>query len=124
MCLGKSEARNLCFVHCEEKYRVMILVVKKGVCVRRALQEWGAELNQPVPVFPDNQSTIAWATREQCPSTRAKHIDIHLHFIRELVKLRDIIMRYIKSKDNDAEILTKAVTVGRLHGALQGIKLQ
>lgn len=39
--------------------------------------------------------------------SRAKHIDIHWHYIRECTEAGDILVWYVPSADNIADILTK-----------------
>lgn len=76
---------------------------------------------KPVPILSDNQSAINWATGERCPSGRTKHIDVYIHFIRELVRDSVIKVVYVPSEDNDADNLAKPVgptvlkrTMGRI----------
>lgn len=75
--------------------------------VLRVLREGGFDVQSPVPIFSDNQSAIKWATGERSPSGRAKHIEVKVHFIRDLVKNMDINIQYVASEDNDADVLTK-----------------
>eukprot|EP01018_Ginkgo_biloba_P040990 Gb_08639 [translate_table: standard] len=57
-------------------------------------------------IFCDNQSTIA-LSKNPVLHGRSKHIDIKFHFIRELVKSKEIKLSYCRSKDQVADILTK-----------------
>ena len=70
-----------------------------------------------VPMRSDNQAAIRWAVSEKGPSGRAKHIDIHMHFIRDFVKDGTIDVVYVPTEDNDADMLTKPL--GRV--AMQSI---
>ena len=45
----------------------------------------------------DNQAAIGWATGGRCPSGRAKHIDVRVNFIRELVKAAKLTVPYVAS---------------------------
>lgn len=92
---------------CESEYYALTLVAKEAVWAQRVLVEAGLVLEGPVPVRSDNQSAIRWAVGERCPSGRAKHIDIRVHFIRELVAKSVLDVVYIPSEDNDADVLTK-----------------
>ena len=65
-----------------------------------------------MPLSSDNQAAIGWATGERCPSGRAKHIDVRVHFIRELVNAAKLIVTYVASEKNDADILTKTAWTG------------
>lgn len=56
-------------------------------------------------MYKDNQSAIAVASNIE--SRRGKSIDIKYHSIREAVKIGEVQLKYIKSQDNIADILTK-----------------
>lgn len=43
-------------------------------------------------------------------SKRAKHIDIKLHFIKDLYSKGEFEIKYVSSKDNYADLLTKSLT--------------
>ena len=76
-----------------------------------------------VPVRSDNQSAITWATGERCPSGRAKHIDVVVHFMRELVKKSVLNVVYVPTEDNDADMLTKPLCSSVLNAMLGRIGL-
>jgi len=69
-------------------------------------ETFGIQASQSMDLHLDNQSAIA-ITRDPKDHNRTKHIDIQHHFIRDLVREGIIIPRYVKSKDNAADILTK-----------------
>ena len=56
----------------------------------------------------DNQGAIALA-QNPIPHSRAKHIDIHFHFIRERIERNEIKLQYISTHQMVANILTKAL---------------
>ena len=68
-------------------------------------------------IFEDNQSTIAMTKNPQHYGT-AKHIDIKFHYIRELVPMNKIKLKYYKSDKMIADILTKGI------GEIQFTKLK
>ena len=71
-------------------------------------------MKKKVPMLSDNQAAIDWAVGEKCPSGRAKHIDVRIHFIRELVEKSEISVDYVPSEDNDADMLTKPLSPAKL----------
>lgn len=88
----------------------------------RVLTEAGFAPNMPVMVRSDNQSAIKWASGERCPSSRAKHIDVRIHYIRNMIKGGEIEMTYIPSEENDADMLTKPlgrILLGRILKRIQ-----
>ena len=61
------------------------------------------------PVFEDNQGAVQ---RAESPITNSnsKHIDVRHHFLRELVRQRDIKVVQVPSEFQHADILTRALT--------------
>ena len=60
-------------------------------------------------IFGDNQASIKLAENPQSHD-RTKHIDIKHFYIREIIKQYPIKVEYISTKDQLADILTKATT--------------
>ena len=56
----------------------------------------------------DNQAALATAN-EQKGLTKAKHIDIRHHYLRNLIEQGTIKIKYIESKLNIANIFTKTL---------------
>jgi len=54
----------------------------------------------------DNKAAI-YNAKNQSINPRTKHIDIRLHYVRELVKENKIILKYVKSQHNVADGFTK-----------------
>ena len=61
-----------------------------------------------VPMYCDNTSAIN-LTKNSIQHSRTKHIDIKHYLIRDLVQNGEICVKYICSKDQIADILTKAL---------------
>ena len=59
-------------------------------------------------LLEDNQGAIAM-TENSISGGRTKHIDVRYHFIRELGKHNVSIIKYTKSRDQHADILTKPI---------------
>ena len=67
----------------------------------------GAE-QKPVTLYVDNKSAIALMTNAVFHG-RSKHIDTRFHFIRECVEKREIIVEFVSTREQRADILTKAL---------------
>ena len=69
-----------------------------------------------IKVLVDNEGAINLAANP-LSSARTKHIHIRFHFIRELVRTGTIALEHIPTKEQRADILTKAVvgTIFREH---------
>ena len=60
------------------------------------------------PVFEANQGAVQLA-QNPVTNSNAKHIDVRHHFLRELVRQRDIKVVQVPSEFHHADILTKAL---------------
>ena len=62
-----------------------------------------------IKVFVDNDGAISLANNP-LSSARTKHINVRFHFIRELTRSKTILVEYVPTKEQCADILTKALT--------------
>ena len=60
------------------------------------------------PVFKDNQGDVQLA-QSPVTNSNSKHIDVRHHFLREIVRQRDIKVVQVPSEFQHADILTKAL---------------
>ena len=60
------------------------------------------------PIFEDNQGAVQLA-QNPITNSDSKHIDVRHHFLRELVRQRDIKVVQVPSEFQHADILTKAL---------------
>ena len=63
------------------------------------------------PVFEDNQGAVQLA-QSPVTNSNSKHIDVRHHFLRELVRQRDIEVVRVPSEFQHAEFLAKALVCG------------
>jgi len=63
------------------------------VWVETLFKELGAPI-QSIKLCVDNQGGIFWA-QNPAQEHRSKHIDIHYHYIRELIKSKKVVLKYI-----------------------------
>ena len=64
------------------------------------------EVQKPSIIYEDNQGAIFLANKSQV-GMRTNHIDILHHFLRDVVKDKDIAIKYIRSEENPEDIMTK-----------------
>nr|GEY37620.1 hypothetical protein [Tanacetum cinerariifolium] len=62
----------------------------------------------PTEIKVDNKSAIELA-RNPVHHKRSKHIDVRFHFIREHIRNRDVQLTHVMSRDQAADIFTKAL---------------
>lgn len=76
-------------------------------------QKWLKELYgtvTPAILNCDNTSAISF-TKNDTNHSRTRHIDIRFHFIKDYVESGDLIVRYIPTDDQLADILTKNLSL-------------
>ena len=79
----------------------------EAVYLRHMLECLGCEQTDPTPIFCDNQACIAMVKNIGSNHQRSKHIDIRLHYTRELIDKNVIDVHWIPTKDQLADGLTK-----------------
>ena len=68
----------------------------------------GVLQDSPIAVFTNNQSVCALAYSSAFHG-RTKHIEVHYHFFRELVKSQFIDLAYCPTQDNLVDLFTKTL---------------
>ena len=89
----------------EMEYIVFTPAVQETLFQYSLLGEWG-EGQYPAVIMEDNTAAI-YLVKNQHVSARTKHIDIKYHFIREHHDKGVFVGLYVKSDDNNADMLTK-----------------
>jgi len=94
----------------EAEYGALAEVCREIVYIKRLLKDTGFEkfVSNPITVFCDNQSAIE-LSKNVVLHKRSKHIDIKLHFTRELVEKGEIVVQYLRTDLMIADILTKSL---------------
>jgi len=94
----------------EAEYTALAEISREIIYIKRILEHMGFEkyVRTPINVFCDNQSAIELSKNAVCHK-RSKHIDISLHFTRQLVEDKEIIIRYLQTDLMPADILTKTL---------------
>jgi hypothetical protein len=103
-CVSRSSA--------ESEYMAAGAAVCEIIWLRTLLRELGFEQKAATVLLCDNQPAIAIASND-VHHNRTKHIDIQHHFIREVIDRGQVTMKWVSSKDNEADILTKPLS-GRI----------
>ena len=68
----------------------------------------------PGNILQDQEGPFFLAKNQQV-SMRTKHIDIRYHFIRDLMESGILILEYVSTEDNYADIMTKNTTANVLN---------
>ena len=98
----------------EAEYIALSAAAQEAMCTRQLTDELGmTRVENPVKINCDSQGAIKLALVGAFrPKTR--HIDIRHHFIRDLVNRKAIVVEYVPTGENVADVFTKTVPVAKL----------
>lgn len=103
-CVAKSST--------EAEYYAAGETIRQLIWLQRLMQDIGMETIIPITLHCDNQSCIKLALKDN--TKRSKHFDIAYHHVRDVVKSGAIVMSYIPSEVNPADLLTKPLTKNKI----------
>lgn len=101
--------RTVALSSTEAEYMGLSEAVKEAVYLRKFFEELEIEETQELIIYNDNQGAAKLAKNSQFHG-RTKHIDIRYHFIRDVVEDQKVTIKYIRSEDMSADILTKSLS--------------
>ena len=78
------------------------------------MKELGLNSQTGSTVYGDNQSAIAVA-KNGIRSDRTKHVDVKYHFITESIESGEIVLKWVSTHDQQADIFTKALPAPAFH---------
>ena len=92
----------------EAEYRVVAFATAEVAWLENLLFELGVPCSKPPVLLCDNQSALNMCANPVFHN-RSKHIEINYHFVREKVEQGLLIVRYVPTQDQFADIFTKAL---------------
>ena len=95
---------------------------KELLGLRELVIEFGTNVKEPMAVKIDNQAAIKQITNEATNSA-SKHVDIKIKFVRDVAKRGLIKPEYVNTKDNIADLMTKALPAPRMQELCAAIGL-
>ena len=93
----------------EAEYMALSEVVKELKFIVQLLQTMNIEVDLPITVHVDNVGAI-WLSNNRTTTDRTKHIDIRTSFVKEYQEDGKMIIKFVKSEENEADIFTKNTT--------------
>ena len=90
----------------ESEYMELSEVVKELKFIVQLLQTKNITVELPITVHMDNVGAILLSNNRNT-GDRIKHIDIRTAFVKEYQEDGKIIIKFVKSEDNEADIFTK-----------------
>ena len=110
MFYSKSQKQNVIATSSTEAEIVAAYeATKEIVWLRELLRELGFEQNEPTVIFEDNMSAIEIASNFNTQHKRTKHYAVRCAFLKSQVKDEVVQFRYIKTEEQVADVLTKAL---------------
>lgn len=98
----------------EAKYRALASSATELYWICMFLHDLGIFLSNPPLLWFDNVSALAIASNPVFHA-RTKHIEVDYHFMREKVLRKDLLVKFISSHDQLANIFTKGLPFSRFH---------
>lgn len=92
----------------EDEYVAAASTACQAMWIRRILGDLQQVQDEPVDILCDSKSAISIA-KNPAFHGRTKHIEIRYHFLREAVSEGLINLKFCKTEDQPADILTKAL---------------
>jgi hypothetical protein len=86
----------------------MAVTVCQAVWLACLLADMTGKKSEVPELKIDNQSAIALC-KNPVFHNRSKHIDVRYHFLREWVEKREIVISYLATENQLADLLTKAL---------------
>jgi hypothetical protein len=93
---------------CEAEYIAAFSAAKENSWLRSVFHGINLPFENPTTIHCDNNAAIC-LSEDPLLHDRVKHIDIKYHFIRERAESKELKLKYINTKDNLADIFTKAL---------------
>lgn len=104
----KSKRQNsVALSTAEAEYVSLSEATSEIIWVNNVLLDLSIDIPKPIVLYEDNQSAIKIATAQ---ASKAKHIDIRYHFVREKIEDNFVKLEYIESNSQIADILTKPLS--------------
>jgi len=110
----KSKKQNtVALSSCEAEYIATSFAVQEAIFLQQLLRDMTGLDKVPVHLKIDNQGAIE-LSKNPVHRQRSKHIDIKYHHVREHVQNGNVVLHYVPSADNIADMFTKPVSKEKL----------
>ena len=109
-----KKQQNVALSTCEAEYVALAFAIQEALSLRQLYSDMSGRELDNVIIQGDNQGSISLA-KNPVNRKRSKHIDIRYHFIRDHVEKGTIILNYVPTESNRADMFTKPVSRKRLN---------
>ncbi|GJV03211.1 putative RNA-directed DNA polymerase [Tanacetum coccineum] len=101
----------------EAEFRGIAKGLAEALWIRKLVSEIGFPLKESIRIMSDNKAAIQ-ISENPVQHDRTKHVEVDRHFIKEKLEAGIIKLPFVKSEDQLADILTKAVGMVILYKCL------
>ncbi|KAM6588273.1 hypothetical protein CsatA_010878 [Cannabis sativa] len=107
----------------ESEYRALSTTATEVVWITAVLQEMGIITSHTPTIWCDNQGAQQLASNPVFHS-RTKHIEVDVHYVRELINKHKVQISYIPTEEQPADLLTKALTLPKFNFLCHKLSLE
>lgn len=101
--------------------------IAKGLCellwLRRLMSELGLSPSTEMNLFCDNKAAIQ-ISHNPVQHDRTKHVEIDRHFIKDYLEKKIIRFPFVKSEEQLADMLTKAISIKSFYSSLDKLGIE
>ncbi len=97
----------------EAEYRSEAIIACEVIWLLKPLSDLGQSVDAPIVIYCDNINNILLANNP-IYHVRTKHIEVHYHFIREKVLVKEIDFIHVSIEDQVVDIFTKGLGTNKL----------
>ena len=105
---ASQKQRVIALSSCEAEYMAATTAACQSIWLRGLLGEISGQQVGAVVLCIDNKSAIE-LMKNPVLHGRSKHIDVRFHFIRECIERGELVIKYVGTQEQRADILTKAL---------------
>ncbi|KAE8655314.1 Coatomer subunit epsilon-1 [Hibiscus syriacus] len=106
----------------EAEYRSLADTTAEVLWVKAVLDDMNVELSQTPVIWCDNTNTVAMAANPVLHA-KVKHVDLDVHFVREKVMDKQLIVNYVPANCQFADVLTKPLVITRFQELRQKLNV-
>ena len=105
----QQEARLHCFINYEAEYVACCLAAQEAIWLRNFLQDLSLipRVDDPIEIWCDNTAAIQYA-KDPKFYRKSKHIKRRYHFVRNAIKLKEVVVKFLSTNKMIADPVTKS----------------
>jgi hypothetical protein len=111
---ASKKQRIVALSTCEAELYAKAAAIQEVLWLRGLMKELGLNHQTGSTVHGDNQSAISVA-KNGIRSDRTKHVDVKYHFVTESIESGEVVLKWVSTHDQQADIFTKALPTPAFH---------